>query len=240
MDYKNPTLTEIIAELRLEAGTLPEKSFLTLARELAAHGFDDQEFGHMVVVENQDQEQEPEPKIVPRIRCWDRERVKLIQFSPDAVYMNLIGEYPGWDKFTEHIRTTRAFIENALKSNLQIIQVDLQTIDKWKVDPAGFTIGQYLNCGGHFIPKWYSEVRVSSDISLGQGFHHKDGFNKKVNVRVRTSEDNVQFQILITLGVTDQQRDFDTLMEKLHSESVECFEALITDRVRNEVMGGRQ
>jgi uncharacterized protein (TIGR04255 family) len=114
MDYRNPTLTEIIAELRLEAGTLPEKGFLTLARELAAHGFDDQEFGHMVVIENQDQEQEPEPKIVPRIRCWDHERIKLVQFSPDAVYVNLIGEYPGWDKFSEHIRTTRTSIESEL------------------------------------------------------------------------------------------------------------------------------
>jgi uncharacterized protein (TIGR04255 family) len=240
MDYRNPTLTEIIAELHLEAGTLPEKSFMALAREFAAHDLDDQEFGHMVIVENQDQGQETEPKIVPRIRCWDRERIRLVQFSPDVVYVNLIGEYPGWGKFIEHIRTTRASIENALKGDLQIIRVDLQTIDKWKVAPAGFTIGQYLNCGGRLIPEWYSEVSVSSDISLGQGFHHKDGFNKKVNVRVRTSEDNVQFQILIVLGVTDQQRDFDTLMNKLHSESVECFEALITDRVRNEVMGGRQ
>src|SRR5205085_2780376 len=118
MSYRNPTLTEIIAELHLEEGTLPEKSFMALARELAAQGLDDQEFEQMVVVESRDQDQEPEPKIVPRIRCWDSERIKLVQFSPDAVYVNLIGEYPGWNKFNDHVRTTRASIESALKSNL--------------------------------------------------------------------------------------------------------------------------
>jgi hypothetical protein len=35
MGYRNPTLTEIYVELRLVAGTLPEKSFMALANELA-------------------------------------------------------------------------------------------------------------------------------------------------------------------------------------------------------------
>jgi uncharacterized protein (TIGR04255 family) len=238
MDYKNPTLTEIVAEIHLEASALPEKSFMTVARELAAQGLDDQEFTQSIIVESQDQDLKP--KIVPRIRCWDSERIRLVQFSPDIVYVNLIGEYPGWEKFREHIQTSLASIKSALKRDLQIIRVELQTIDKWKVDPAGFTIGQYLNCGGSFIPRWYSGVNVSSDINLGQGFHHQDGFNKKVTVQVRTSEANVQFYIQIVLGVSDRQKDFDKLMERLHSESLQCFEEIITDRVRDEIMGGQK
>jgi uncharacterized protein (TIGR04255 family) len=154
--------------------------------------------------------------------------------------VNLIGEYPGWEKFREHIQTSLASINSALKRELQIIRVGLQTTDKWKVDSAGFTIGQYLNCGGSFIPRWYSGVKVSSDINLGQGFHHQDGFNKKVTVQVRTSEDNVQFSIQIVLGVSDRQKDFDELMEQLHRESVQCFEEIITDKVRVEIMGGQK
>jgi uncharacterized protein (TIGR04255 family) len=240
MGYRNPTLTEIYAELRLEVGTLPEKSFMALANELAARGLDDQEFGHTAIAASQDKEQEREAKIVPRIRCWDRERIRLVQFSPDALYVNLVGEYPGWDTFCEHLRTTRAAITNALKCPLQFTQVDLVTIDKWKVDRVGFTIGQYLNCGGLFIPEWYSEIGVSSDISLRQGFHLKDGFNKRVNVIVRTSDNDVQFQVVASFGETGWQGDFDALMDRLHSESLQCFEALITDRVRNEIMGGQQ
>lgn len=240
MGYRNPTLTEILAELHLEAGTLPEKSFMSLARELAACGFEDQEFMNAVIIENQDQEQEPEPKVVPRIRCWDRERVRLVQLSPDVVYANLIGEYPGWEKFVEHMQTTRTAIANALNIQVQFTRVDLTTIDKWKVGLEGFTIGQYLDCDGPFIPRWYSEVGVSSDIILGQGFHHKDGFNKKLHITIRTSEHNVQFQIRATFGVTGEQMDFDALMDRLHKEAVQCFESLITDKVRNEVMGGKK
>ncbi len=239
MDYRNPTLTEILAELHLEENTLPEKGLMALAREFAASGFDDQEF-MQTVIESQDKTQELEPKIVPRIRCWDRERIRLVQFSPDAVFVNLIGEYPRWDKFSEHIQTTRNAITDALKKKIQPARIEFTTINKWKVNFASFTIGQYLNCGGLFIPAWYSEVSVSSDISLGQGFHYKDGFNKRVKIKVRTSDDDVQFQILITSVVADQQRDFDVLMNQLHNESAQFFEEIITDKVRNEVMGGKQ
>lgn len=239
MDYRNPTLTEIVAHLNLEAGSLPEKSFMAIAREMAEHELDDLELGQMVV-QSQDDDQAPQTNVVPRIRFWDRERIRLVQVSQDAVSVNLIGEYPGWERFREHIRISRASIESALKHDLHITRVELQTVDKWKVDSAGFTIDQYLDCGGILIPQWYSGVSVSSDINLGRGFYQKDGFNKRVHVRVRTSEDNVQFQILIAFGVSDQQRDFDTLMDELHSESVQCFEAIITDRVRDEIMGGQK
>lgn len=240
MGYRNPTLTEIYAELRLEVGTLPEKRFMALAGALAACGLDDQEFGHTAIAVSQNEEHEREVKFVPRIRCWDRERIRLVQFSPDAVYVNLVGEYPGWNTFCEHLLTARAAIATVLESPAQFTQVDLVTIDKWKVDRVGFTIGQYLHCGGRFIPQWYSELDVSSDISLGQGFYLKDGFNKRVNVRIRTSNDAAQFQIVASFGEAGWQGDFDALMDRLHSESLRCFEALITDKVRNEVMGGQQ
>jgi uncharacterized protein (TIGR04255 family) len=239
MGYKNPTLTEIYAELHLESGTLSEKSFMALSRELAAQGLDDQEFMHTAVAVNQDKEGEPEAKIVARIRCWDRERTKLVQFSPDALYVNLIGEYPGWDAFFEHLRIAYEALKKALKTSIKFAQVDLVTIDTWKVDRTGFTIGQYLNCGGVFVPQWYSGVEVSSDITLGQGFHQKDGFNKKINIAVRALDNEVQFKIVASFGGNCQQGELNDLMNQLHKESLQCFESLITDKVRNEIMGGQ-
>ncbi len=103
MDYRNPTLTEILVELHLAEGVLPEKDFMALVRELSIYGLDNLEFTQAVVVSRQDDEQEPEPKIVPRIRCWDPERIKLVQISPDVVVVNIVGEYPGWEKFGEHV-----------------------------------------------------------------------------------------------------------------------------------------
>lgn len=239
MGYRNPTLTEIYAELQLKAGTLPEKSFVAFARELAACGLDDQEFGHTAITMSHYKGQESEAKFVPRIRCWDAERIRLVQFSPDAVYVNLVGEYPGWDTFSKHLETACTAIKNMVKHSVYFTQVDLVTIDKWKVSQNGFTVGQYLNCGGLFIPRWYSDVSVSSDISLGQGFHPKDRFNKKIRVTIRNLDDDVQFQIIASFGVAEPKGDLNLLMDQLHSESVECFEGLITDRVRNEIMGGQ-
>lgn len=240
MSYKNPTLTEIYAELHLEPGILPERSFVTLASELASKGLGNQEFVQAAVMVAQGKGQDLEPKIVPRIRCWDSDRTKLVQFSQDQYYVNLAGEYPGWDAFTEHLRVARESLTNALKVPVSFTYVSLVTIDKWKAGRAGFAIGQYLNCGGRFVPEWYADVAASSDITLGQGFHIKDGFNKAVRITVRTLDDDVQFQIVATFGEADQKGDFDTLLNRLHEESVECFEALITDRVRNEVMGGQR
>ncbi len=86
MGYRNPTLTEILVELYLPEGTLPDKKFMALARELAALGLNDQELGHNALVVNQEPGEDPVPKVVPRIRCWDSERIRLVQFSPDALY----------------------------------------------------------------------------------------------------------------------------------------------------------
>lgn len=240
MGYRNPTLTEIYAELYLAPGTFPEKSFLSLAHELAKRGLDDHEFGHRAIVVRRDNDPAGEAKFVPRIRCWDRERTRLIQFSPDALYVNLVGEYPGWKAFREHLKTACEAMESALGGPVHFTQIDLVTIDKWKVDRGGFTIGQFLDCSGIFIPKWYSDVSCSSDITLGQGFYHQDGFNRNVNVIVRVSENDADFQITASFGAANSREDFDALMDRLHSESLRCFEALITDRVRTEIMGGLQ
>ena len=88
--------------------------------------------------------------------------------------------------------------------------------------------------------RWYSEVNASIDISLGQGFYNKDGFNKRVKIRVRPTNDNVEFQLVITFGKINQQKDLTALMALLHRDSVQCFEEIITDNVRSEIMGGTQ
>jgi uncharacterized protein (TIGR04255 family) len=240
MAYKNPTLTEIVAEIRLESGTLPEKNFMRLINELAEHGLDQQELGHIAIMDSQAKPEGIEPALVPRIRCWDRERIKLVQFSVDAVYVNLIGEYPGWDAFMDHLRMAEGSVEKVVERTPNIVRVAHQTIDKWKAERSSFTIGQYLNCGGPFIPGWYSEVNVSGDISLGQGFHAKDGFNKNINLRVRTSDNAVQFQMSVNLAVAGEQLNLMQTMDQLHDESGQIFEGVITDKVRNEIMGGRR
>ncbi len=130
--------------------------------------------------------------------------------------------------------------QRAIKSAFQVTRLDLTAIDKWKVASEGFTIGKYLNCGGPFIPRWYSDVSVSSDISLGQGHHRIDGFNKKVNAKVVTSVDQVEFTLNTSFGVTRPERPFDELIEDLHRQSVDCFEGMITDLVRDGIMGGRR
>ncbi len=177
---------------------------------------------------------------MPRIRCWDHDRTRLVQFSPDEFYVNLVGEYPGWTAFIEHLRDALQALAKIVTMPIKFKRVNLVTIDKWKVTKSEFRIGQYLNCGGRFVPEWYTDVAVASDISLGQGFYEKDGFNKRLRITVRPSINDVQFQMVASFGEATPGDDIETVMERLHKESVECFESIITDRVREEVMGGRQ
>jgi hypothetical protein len=236
MRYKNPTLTEIYAEFHFEAGLLPDKALITLGHELATRGLDEQEFTQSLV---KSEEPGKDATILPRIRCWDRDRTKLIQLSQNLVIVNLIGEYPGWSKFKEHAAIARDAIKKALKQSPSIKRIDFVAIDKWKVESATFSMARYFQCGGSFIPGWYSDVTVSSDISLGQGFHNRDGYNQNIKVAVRVSQNSADIQIVTTLGVTRSIEDPESVLDQLHSEAVHIFEGLITDTVRNEVMGGQ-
>ena len=115
----------------------------------------------------------------------------------------------------------------------------LQTIDNFSVNREGFSLGQYLNCGGDKVPAWYQNSNESADITLGKGFLEEDMKNRQIKIGIRKQKDSFSVRIdSIFHNKLNTNRDLNEVLEELHAESNESFESMITDKVRNEIMKG--
>lgn len=239
MAYKTPVLDEIYVETFYEAGSIRAESFFSIVPKLMEADFSEVEFSEAGIRLAIDPDAEdsvvPQPK--PRVRCWLPDRSAVAQVSEDMVAVNLVGDYPGWARFTELfgevLKSTQAGTPEA-----QPRSMNLSTIDRFTLPREGFRLGNYIQCGGTFIPAWYADADGNMDVNLGRGFLAKDGFNRKIGLRVRIEGDEVAVQLRASFHDRLQTVEPSGLLEALHEESTKTFESIITDRVREEIMGG--
>jgi uncharacterized protein (TIGR04255 family) len=237
LGYKKPTLVEIFAEIHLQPGVLTEAQFFDVVPKLREAGFSEVEFA-TGGISLEFQAGGPRTKEKQRIRCWKPGKRELAQVGEDLLVVNLTGLYPGWKHFV------RLFAEafNAVRGGLGSVparSLNLRTIDRFSVLKNGFHLSDYLQVGGRLIPGWYKDWQESMDISAGKGFLQYDGKNRVIAVAVRTFTEPVtlEFQGTFHDAVADDA-DLKEVLEALHNESNETFESLITDRTRQDVMGG--
>jgi len=231
----------MLAEIYLEEGTLPQAAFMSLGHALTQAGFPDVEFGQVESIKLTPLPQLSEHQAVPRVRMWNTDRNKLIQYSPDEFYINLIGPYLGWTAFSDLRATAEKAVRDAVGKALQFRQVALIALDAITVSTDGFQLGRYLNCGGQFIPKWYQSTTEAADISLGHGMIDANRFNQafQISVRPQATEVTIEMQSSFRTAIS-MDRSLTEILESLHEESIKTFEEMITDTTRNEVMGGQR
>jgi uncharacterized protein (TIGR04255 family) len=239
--YKKPLLTEIYAELHLGAGAMPQAQLLKVVN-LLQPTVPEVEIGSINTVEVNPALGQVVRKTEPRLRCWSVARDRLVQLSADLIVVNQLGDYLGWKVFDKLFREVHGHLTRT-NDKLAITSVSLNTIDQMEIDLAkvkDFRLGKYLACGGRFLPKYYDEVREPCDISLGHGVLATDGFNRQVRVALRVEGNKATVQMNGTFQRTlGKQNELFALLEGLHTESTETFEALITDETRRH-MGGKE
>lgn len=237
MGYRKPTLVETYSELYLAADTLTESRFFDVVPALKAAGFTEVELGPGGI--QLPGEGSIFPRETQRVRCWKPSRTELVQIGQDQVILNLRGEYPGWDAFL------RLFDEgyNAVNDSLGEISVrslNLHTIDRFEAPREGFEISRYLDPRGGILPSWFEGCSESLDLDMGRGLLDPDGYNKQVHVKVQAATDPVRVQIRCNFhNEVETSSDLLDVLEHLHVDSTETFEALITDYLRNAVMEGQ-
>ena len=240
MSYADPTLVELYAELHLLSGTLKPSAFFGTVPFLQEHGFGDVEMAEGGLFRLDPSDKSLQPATHPRVRCWNEERTALVQIGEDLLVANIVGDYPGWNPFLEHLTVARDALRSGLGEDPSIASLSLNYIDRFYVPTEGYTLGKYLACDGTFVPSWYADATETLDITLGRGLLKKEGFNRQVRVKVRfrEEEDDIQVEFRTNLHDSLDGNDVDSVLERLHSESNEIFEALITDTTREQVMGG--
>lgn len=233
MRYKNPALAEIYVKAAFASGLIPDSQLFDFAQPLTVLGLSDRE-----IVGSANVQPGSQLGISPRLRFWDPARKRLVQLARDSLGINNVAPYIGWDEFSSFVNSVITTLEkNDLPSAFR--SVDLTTIDRFRVGSEGYRLGDWLNSDGKYIPMFYADSRVPCDIHLGLGTVPNDGFNRQLQIQVRRVQDNMEFQLRCTFdSALEDPSKLNAVLESAHGEAVETFEAIITDRVRNNIMGG--
>lgn len=242
MNYKTPILTEVLIKVLFEKGCLSVADIFDIVPKAKENGLSLIEIGQAVEIGlggKRVEEEIPTPSpLISRIKCWNPEKTLLLQLSPDIIITNQVGEYIGWSEFKKFFFLNLDIV-NKIIENAKYKSVLLQTNDSFSVEKEGFFLGQYLDCGGNKVPEWYKNSNEAADITLGRGFLEEDSRNRQIKIVIRKQKDS--FSIKIDSKFHDKltmASKLNEVVEKLHLESSASFESLITDKTRNEVMGG--
>jgi uncharacterized protein (TIGR04255 family) len=238
VDYEKPILVEIYTETYIKSGQLPSERFFDIVPALRELGLSKVEFGHVDALSVQPAERIISQSRAPRVRCWDKENHKLVQVGQDLLVINVVGTYPGWEEYVDFFERVQATARRAIPG-LEAQSLALHAIDRFDVDKAGYKLADYLAPTGRIIPEWYLESQEAIDIDMGRGLLHSDGYNRVVNVKVRPGKKRVKIELRSTFHENVSEDHYlGKVLESLHRRSISTFEAMITDRTRNEIMGG--
>lgn len=234
MSYRKPILTEIFAELYLEPKTLDPSGFFDVVPALKQIGLTHVELGDLAT--SVGAAQMLIDTRTPRVRCWSEDRQRLVQLGPDLVVINQVGKYLGWEAFRSLFVGTKAVLQ--AQSVLRVRRLALNTLDQARFPAAGFVLGAYVHCGGPLISPWFRDTSVPLDIIYGKGDVNTDASNRQLQLSVHRDGSEMVLRVLSAFNDrVDQPGDLEAKLERLHDESNESFENLITDRVR-DLMGG--
>ena len=241
MSYREPALIEILVEAHFREQSIQAPDFFKIVPALTDIGLTEIEFMQVLQTDasssklNEIQLDGSQEFFAPRVRCRNKERTQLVQLSYDLIIINKVGKYLGWadflDMFNESFRIAIGVLERK-----ELKSIALTTVDKFEVPTNGFSICNYLNCGP-IVPNWYSDSSESIDITLGKGYVGLDGRNRQVKIKVRRGE-TVKFHVTSVFhNSLLEKQTIEAALEKLHEESNESFESIITDNTR-ALMGG--
>ncbi|MBN8707231.1 MAG: TIGR04255 family protein [Bacteroidetes bacterium] len=246
MAYKKPALTEIYAELFFrEDSFLENNQILSLAQKFIENGYPVTEFLNDPFPTNQFNEQsiivsfQPAGQIPIRIRCWDSEKINLVQITQNRIVVNKVKKYLGWADMMGFLEKTFKLYQDSFDRPFPVDSVSLRTIDDFTFDVSERSIEDYLDTGSNYFPKFYSGFKGSFDYNCGLGFMNVDGFNKSLNINSRLDGSDLKVKMQIgLLRKLSENSNYQSVFIELHDQSFEIFESLLTPYTKNVVMGG--
>jgi len=232
-------LEEVYLQLGYPPGQLDALKIIDLLGYVKEMGFQNIELstalGHIALATVQGS---PQTEVVSRFRCWNTDRTKLIQLSPDLIVVNQLGKYLGWDQFVQLINLPMKFVDQKFK-NLRPHVLNFTARDKLKVQKEGFKFSKYFNCDGSIIPRSFEDLKESADLTLGRGFIEQQGHNKVVKISVRELEKSFEVTITTVCGLKiTEENGFEGSLNIMYNEFNRAFEQVITDFTRKVVMEG--
>lgn len=173
-------------------------------------------------------------KIVPqtRIRCWSKDKKKLIQFYENRIAYNCIDVYDGWDEFKHEVDSVIGKFDKDMFTHLTLCYMD-----NFKIGKVDYNFSNLFKCC-EYIPKFLMDSTYSIDLKLGKGMLIKDDTNNQFHIQVKDIGSEMEISIITAKGLKSQY-DIDNF-EFMHTYCIEVFEKVITDHIRDVIMEGEK
>lgn len=232
VSYARPILVEIAATLRYGPEILLAPHILEASNALVKRGF-----GEAQIDITADPTADG-PGLMPTVKLWWPGHKRLVQLREHSCIVNLVGEYPGWGVFAEHMGLALAGLRDA-GVDKRPEGLALVTIDRFSVPASGFRLGDYLIADGTRIPTLWADAAEPCDINLGRGVVQSSGRNRALKVAARAVGDRME--VTVEAKFENSLSGADAVigtLDALHDESTATFEELITAKTRRDIMGG--
>ena len=237
--YKNPPIAEALCEMHFEEGLQWNATFFGLFHEKIKDEFPEAKELHGMAMGFQtkpggiDQQLR---QVGTRMRFYREDKTALVQISKNLLAVNLLPEYPGWEKF-------KPLILNRLTDYISVIQpkailrVGLRYVNRIDLPEAEFKFDQlfakssYLPSGvfqasGPFLVRVelhpYKEAQLNVTVATPAEPMEKGKVSSVVDL------DHVVFNRL----EPPSEEKVGVLLEEAHSKIVEAFESIIGDKLR--------
>ncbi|MBN2366247.1 MAG: TIGR04255 family protein [Calditrichaeota bacterium] len=234
MKYKKPSIVEALCEFKFFPG--PEPWDITIFgqfRNRVSEKLD----GERETLENvnlQIHENKPIPEIrkEPQMRFWTRDKKKLAHVSRDLVSANVLMPYPGWKEFKKFIILILKKYQDAANPG-KIGKITLRYIDRLDLPAEKFQLGDWMNCGGKYLPPSLAEINEK----LIYRFVRPINRNKHLgfSLRLVCTKDEKRDITLDTEAICEnpkENEDISKLLDTLHDKIIETFEGSITEKFR--------
>ena len=238
MSYRKPTLEEIVLRLRFSEGGLSHGYGVELVSKLKGLGLTDIQMAATLDAVPATPAESPSPRVLPRMRCWDDQHLRLVQIAQDMIVINQTKQYLGWSQFRELVEGVASFLDKD-KLFATLKDLELRALDRMSIPRPSYRFSDWMQCDGTYLPQFYQDATTSLDVDMGIGLLELDGFNRQfhAHAQVKAKEVELRLQTVLARRITADD-NWRTVLEELHTESNSVFENVITDRVRYEIMQG--
>jgi uncharacterized protein (TIGR04255 family) len=237
--YEDPPIEEVVCEIHFVQNDSWEPTHTGLIYSELEEDFPERDQSKAYGISHRNQEGEPS---VPEIKTQERAQFKsedgnsLIQVSPHFLSANRLRPYESWAEFLPIVESGLGAYESQVSPE-GIERVSLRYINRIELDEDEIDLKEYFNFGiriGEGVPEDFFSFVAGMVTPFEEG---RDAL--KIQMKESRSGDPDTNAVLLELDYSlVESKDVETedvleWLETAHEHVVDCFESVITDRVRD-------
>lgn len=228
--YQTDPVVEALCEFRFEEAADWDLTVFGAFREQIGERLPhrEQHQAFELTVPAQD-DRDPQPQPVPRMRFYDESRERLAQVGPHLLVVNVLRPYPHWGEFRPFIETCLdAYRKAAEPKNLR--KMTLRYLDQIALDDDGSVLSTWIEMDSAYVPAFLAD---SADEAASFLEKPVPGGKERFSIRLNKEPREIRLDTqLVQEDVDMGEESLRDVLDAQHDRVNAIFEATISDALR--------